>query len=289
MTIFAAKRGDKSSLYAMTNIPLYIIRGKAGTIFLLYMTVATIVQIIYGNIDVSIFAFPMGLALGVTGLAIVYAMEHKWGPTKTVAAMRSAKAACLLLGLTAAFAVAGGLVPQFAGFTTSWPFVALLAALEMHLSLVIIHKLRTFRFRRDLSFMLVHIGLWLALFSGMAGAGDTRKSDILVPAQAVAPSPRLLSFQIDRNPAYGSPVQYSAEVMMNGDTISLAVNSPYHASMTEDLYLVDFNTNMMTGEVDYCILQKVHQPWKYPMLAGIGSLLAGTIIMTTRRRKEAER
>ena len=256
---------------------------------MLYMTVATIVQIIYGNIDVSIFAFPVGFALGAAGLSIVYVVEHEWGQHKSVAVVRSPKASRLLLGLTATFTVAGGLVPQFAGFTTSWPFVALLAALEMHLSLVIIHKLRTFRFRRDLSFMLVHIGLWLALFSGMAGAGDTRKSDILVPAQAVAPSPRLLSFQIDRNPADGSPVQYSAEVMMNGDTIRLAVNSPYHASMTEDLYLVDFNTNMMTGEVDYCILQKVHQPWKYPMLTGIVSLLAGTIIMTTRRRKEAER
>ena len=59
----------------MTNIPLYIIGGKAGTIFLLYMTVATIIQIMCGNIDVSIFAFPMGLTLGVTGLAIVYAMN----------------------------------------------------------------------------------------------------------------------------------------------------------------------------------------------------------------------
>lgn len=289
MTIFAAKRGDKSSLYAMTNTPLYIIRGKAGTIFLLYMTVATIVQIIYGNIDVSIFAFPMGLALGVTGLAIVYAMEHKWGPTKTVAAMRSAKAACLLLGLTAAFAVAGGLVPQFAGFTTSWPFVALLAALEMHLSLVIIHKLRTFRFRRDLSFMLVHIGLWLALFSGMAGAGDTRKSDILVPALPVDHSPRLLSFHIEKNPSDGSPVQYSAEVLFDGDTISLAVNSPYHASLAEDLYLVDFNSDMITGETVCCVLQKVRQPWKYPMLAGIVSLLAGTMAMLAQRRKEVER
>ena len=257
--------------------------------FWLYMVAATVVQIICGNIDVSIFSFPAGLALGAAGLAIVYVVEHEWGQHKSVAVMRSPKASRLLLGLTATFTVAGGLVPQFAHFTTAWPFVALLAALEMHLALVIIHRLRSFRFRHDLSFMLVHIGLWLALFSGMAGSGDTRKNDILVPALPADHSPRLLSFHIENNPSDGSPVQYSAEVLFDGDTISLAVNSPYHASMAEDLYLVDFNTDMITGEVVYCVLQKVSQPWKYPMLAGIVSLLAGTIAMALERRKEAAR
>ena len=241
------------------------------------------------TIDYSIFAFPSGLALGAAVVALLYVVERRWGRCKAVERARSPHAACMLLGLTAAYVVAGGLLPALADFSSSWPFVTLLSALEMHLALVIIHRLRSFHFRRDLAFILVHAGLWLALFSGMAGAADTRKTDIFVTVQPAGRSPRLLSFQIDRNPADGSPVQYSAEVMMNGDTIRLAVNRPYSVGMAEDLYLVDFNTNMMTGEVDYCILQKVHQPWKYPMLAGIGSLLAGTIIMTTRRRKEAER
>ena len=56
----------------MTNIPyIYIIGGKAGAMFWLYMVAATVVQIICGNIDVSIFAFPVGFALGAAGLAIV--------------------------------------------------------------------------------------------------------------------------------------------------------------------------------------------------------------------------
>lgn len=256
--------------------------------FWLYMVAATVVQIICGNIDVSIFAFPVGFALGAAGLAIVYVAEHEWGQHKAVAVVRSPKASRLLLGLTATFTIAGGMVPQFADFTTTWPFLTLLAALEMHLALVIIHRLRSFHFRHDLSFMLVHIGLWLALFSGMAGAGDTRKSDILVPALPVDHSPRLLSFHIEKNPSDGSPVQYSAEVLFDGDTISLAVNSPYHASLAEDLYLVDFNSDMITGETVCCVLQKVRQPWKYPMLAGIVSLLAGTMTMLAQRRKEVE-
>ena len=127
------------------------------------------------------------------------------------------------------------------------------------------------------------------MFSGMAGAADTRKTDIFVTVQPAGRSPRLLSFDIDRNPADGSPIQYSATVVMDGDTIGVAVNSPYSASIADDIYLVDFDTDMATGEVTYCVLQNVHQPWKYPLLAGIVMLLTGTLALTLRKRKEAER
>lgn len=241
------------------------------------------------TIDYSIFAFPSGLALGVAVVALLYVVERRWGRCKAVERARSPHAACLLLGLTAAYVVAGGLLPALADFSSSWPFVTLLSALEMHLALVIIHRLRSFHFRRDLAFILVHAGLWLALFSGMAGAADTRKTDIFVTVQPAGRSPRLLSFDIDRNPADGSPIQYSATVVMDGDTIGVAVNSPYSASIADDIYLVDFDTDMATGEVTYCVLQNVHQPWKYPLLAGIVMLLTGTLALTLRKRKEAER
>lgn len=241
------------------------------------------------TIDYSIFAFPSGLALGAAVVALLYVVERRWGRCKAVERARSPHAACLLLGLTAAYVVAGGLLPALADFSSSWPFVTLLSALEMHLALVIIHRLRSFHFRRDLAFILVHAGLWLALLSGMAGAADTRKTDIFVTMQPAGRSPRLLSFDIDRNPADGSPIQYSATVVMDGDTIGIAVNSPYSASIADDIYLVDFDTDMATGEVIYCVLQNVHQPWKYPLLAGIVMLLTGTLALTLRKRKEAER
>ena len=241
------------------------------------------------TIDYSIFAFPSGLALGAAVVALLYVVERRWGRCKAVERARSPHAACLLLGLTAAYVVAGGLLPALADFSSSWPFVTLLSALEMHLALVIIHRLRSFHFRRDLAFILVHAGLWLALFSGMAGAADTRKTDIFVTVQPAGRSPRLLSFDIDRNPADGSPIQYSATVVMDGDTIGVAVNSPYSASIADDIYLVDFDTDMATGEVTYCVLQNVHQPWKYPLLAGIVMLLTGTLALTLRKRKEAAR
>lgn len=241
------------------------------------------------TIDYSIVAFPSGLALGAAVVALLYVVERRWGRCKAVERARSPHAACMLLGLTAAYVVAGGLLPALADFSSSWPFVTLLSALEMHLALVIIHRLRSFHFRRDLAFILVHAGLWLALFSGMAGAADTRKTDIFVTVQPAGRSPRLLSFDIDRNPADGSPIQYSATVVMDGDTIGVAVNSPYSASIADDIYLVDFDTDMATGEVTYCVLQNVHQPWKYPLLAGIVMLLTGTLALTLRKRKEAER
>lgn len=223
------------------------------------------------EVNVSLFAFPLGLAVGLAVTALLVVIERKWGNRHAVATLRSPRVSCWLLALTAMFMVAGGSLPQLAHFSTSLPFVVLLVALEVHLTLVILHRLQSFSPRRDWTFFMVHVGLWLALFSGLAGAGDTKTSRIIVPRHGVDLS----------------PANYSATIVKDGDTIRLAVNSPHRASLAEDLYLIDYDTDIITGEVNCCIILSVVQPWKYPMLTGIVMLICGSLAMILKKGKEA--
>ena len=243
------------------------------------------------TIDYSIFAFPSGLALGAAVVALLYVVERRWGRCKAVERARSPHAACLLLGLTAAYVVAGGLLPALADFSSSWPFVTLLSALEMHLALVIIHRLRSFHFRRDLAFILVHAGLWLALFSGMAGAADTaRLHALLAVGEDVTTAydengcelplrhtMRLQRFAIERNPANNTVVQFRAWLLVDDEPCELAVNSPHSVGLGEDIYLMSYHLNSSGTDVKDCVIQVVHEPWKYVTLLGIVMLLLGVV------------
>ena len=90
---------------------------------------------------------------------------HRW-----MRALRSQSTACWLIGLTAAVCVAGGCMPAEWSFQSSPVFVSLLVALVVHLSLVIIHRMKTKGVIRDWTFLATHVGIWLALVSGLAGA-----------------------------------------------------------------------------------------------------------------------
>lgn len=256
-----------------------------------YMLFFVVVQCFAGNIDTGLFAFPIGFALAVAAIAVLYVLERERGQAKWLVAMRSPKMACALLSLTTAACIAVGSVPSLSPFSTSWPFVALLVALAMHLTLIVIHRLRSFSLKRDGAFMAVHGGLWLALACGLVGAADTSELRTMVttghettrafdPQGRAVPLPyslQLRDFSIERNKADGSPTQYAATVAIDGKPTRLAVNSPYQMSMSEDIYLMSFDARGSQANRVSCVLQIVRQPLKYPMLAGIVLLLAGVV------------
>ena len=262
-------------------------------------------QSVFGNVDVRLFAFPVGLLLGMATVVVPFVVERTVGDKAFVKAFRSPRMACQLLAVTALWSVVGGSLPQgveatggamlflrrlgFLDFTTSLPFVALLVTLLLHLALVVFHRLRSFKPRRDAAFLLIHFGLWLALFSGVFGAADSVELRCAVVKDSATRtaydsngrvtmlpySLQLRDFKIDTNPADGSPVQYSATVLLDSVPVGLAVNSPYSISLCEDLYLMSFDTIGPSATDYYCILQISRQPSKYPMLAGLVLLLVG--------------
>ena len=262
-------------------------------------------QSVFGNVDVRLFEFPVGLLLRMATVVVPFVVERTVGDKAFVKALRSPRMACQLLAVTALWSVVGGSLPQgaeatggamlflrrlgFLDFTTSLPFVALLVTLLLHLALVVFHRLRSFKPRRDAAFLLIHFGLWLALFSGVFGAADSVELRCAVVKDCATRtaydsngrvtmlpySLQLRDFKIDTNPADGSPVQYSATVLLDSVPVGLAVNSPYSISLCEDLYLMSFDTIGPSAADYYCILQISRQPSKYPMLAGLVLLLVG--------------
>ena len=256
-----------------------------------YLLFFVVVQCFAGNIDTALFAFPIGFALALAAIAILFVLEREHGTARWLMAMRSPQTACTLLSLTTVACIGVGSLPVLRSFSTSWPFVALLVALALHLTLIIIHRLRSFSWKRDVSFMAVHGGLWLALAGGIVGAADTTELRTIVTrnnettkafdAQGRAvPLPytlQLRDFNIERNKADGSPTQYAATVAIDGKPVHLAVNSPFQPGMAEDIYLMSFDARSSSVGNAGCVFQIVRQPLKYPMLAGIVLLLAGVV------------
>ena len=262
----------------------------------IYLAMAFALQLAVGNIDVSLFAFPIGAALGCSALAILYVAEKEWGKSRWVRELRSAKMACLLIALTVVACIIGGCMAADSSFQTTIPFVALLVALLVNLSLAILHRIVSPHTNKSWIFITTHLGIWLLLFSGLAGAGDNRSLRAVVGPNldttsaidadnrtvALPYTLRLQDFNIETNVADGSPTQYAARVLIDSKPVEIAVNNPHSLSISDDMYLMNFHRQ---ADGIYCVIMIEHQPWKYPTLAGIGLLLLGTVAGGLKRVK----
>ena len=263
-----------------------------------YLFVSVVLQWLAGNIDERVLAFPVGTAVGLACLGGLYVLEREYGDRPWAGRLRSARMSCLLLSFMVLGCVVCGCLPAGVAFSTSWPFVALVAGVLVQLTLVVLHRLgriRSSRFviGRDMPFLLVHMGLWLALAAGVVGAGDTldlrllsgreHPASVAVDAQGrshpLGYGIQLSDFAVETSPLDGSPVQYHATLLIDGSPVRLSVNDPYPVRFSEDVYLASYDRTLSAGEAmpAFCILQIVRQPSKYPMLLGIVMLLFGIV------------
>lgn len=275
--------------------------------YLIYLLGAIAIQLVTGNVDVSWTAFPVGAGVGAALLALLYVVDCEWGSSACVVRWRSPRMACIILVPLLVWCVMGGCLPQSAAgeadgflsvclhrlglfdFPTSWPFVAQLVALLVHLTLLLLHRIRRCAWRRDAPFLLLHVGVWLTLLAGMVGAGDVSQYHAVVRRNVASNTAydtqgrvtllpyelTLQDFEVTVSGADGSPVQYAATLLLDGRPCALAVNAPHAVSLAEDIYLMSFDCSEEDGTIDRCVLQIVRQPWKYPMLAGLLMLLCG--------------
>ena len=253
-----------------------------------YLALACALQLAVGNIDVGLFSFPVGAAVGIALVAVLYVVDSEWGKHTWVQHLGSPLMSRRLIAFTAAACVIGGCLSADSSFQTSVPFVALLIALMANLTLVIFRRLRSRHAKHRWVFLLTHLGIWLALFSGLAGAGDNQQLRTIVRHDKATTtafthqgrmvslpySLRLKDFRIDTNTADGSPTQYSATVLINDTPTEIAVNSPHAAGLTEDIYLMSFEGQ---HNAISCILMIERQPWKLVMLTCLCLMLAGTL------------
>ena len=249
--------------------------------------------------------FPVNAALAAATLTMLWVADAEYGKRTAVRLLRSPAAACLLLGITVAWCIVGGLVPPqwasdgniwqalgFGDFPSSWGFRLLVCILLLHLALVVIHRIRQYRWRRDAAFLMLHSGLWLALAAGSIGAADRVEGRAVVTEEAecntmflrdgrVLPlgyGMHLTGFEMERSKTDGSIIQYTATIAVDSvEKHAISVNNPYGVRWDEDLYLTSFSASDTSGMLPAAVIMVVREPWKPVSQAGILLLAAGML------------
>ena len=275
-----------------------------------YVIALVILQLIFGNLEPKMFAFPINFALLASMIAICAVVEREYGKKQWVKELRSTDLSIISLCLIAVWCVAGGCVPQtdavssgwlyrtgLTQFATSLPFVGLLSLLLVQLTMIIIHRLRRPARQWGFTFIAAHVGLWLALAAGLMGSADMKDLRCIAMRgqetrtaydkkgriNALPYAVELKDFRVERSEADHSVVQYEAAIALDGERISISVNNPHAATWQDKLYLVSYDQN--NPSPTYVVVQIVRQPWRHLLLAGIVMLMLGTLLLCGRTKK----
>ena len=270
---------------------------------------AVIIQYFAGNFPFHFFEFPLNIILGVIWIYSVYLLQKDNNRSKNISGILvSPQTTAFSLFLFVCGTLVIGLFPQlsvieaeqkegilgqlgFYNFMSSWIFVLILFILISHLAAITIRGFKT-RKKKRWRFLLNHAGVWIALFGGFMGSSDIITARIPVffdkennEALTMEGKHLYLDYDLqltDFEADYyqnGMPKSYVAKVKVSdrksgeSSQISLEVNHPHEYKFGEDIYLVSYDTR--SDKPQYCVLQIVHQPWKYIQLIGIIMTIAG--------------
>lgn len=234
----------------------------------------------------SLFAFPLNLIAALLW-AIAVCLSFRHSPdSRVVRFMLSPAATLMSIGLFAFSCLLIGLTGN-REWIRSIPFIIIYLFLMTVLLYVVIRGWRSatgVRWR----FLLNHGGLLLALSSAFFGAPDSEELRL----QALRNVPVREAFRMDGTRTWlpyevelkdfrvevfdnATPSSYEADVIVDGKMVTLEVNHPYSIGLSEDIYLSSYDQD----DGEYCVLQVVREPWKYPALAGIFTMLAGALLL----------
>jgi len=236
--------------------------------------------------SMTFFAFPLNLILALIWLLAIWLSYRYAGGSRIVRFMLSPTASIIAIALLAAFCLVIG-VSGNRELSGSWNFITSMLFFMTVLAFVLIRGWKSGgkpRWR----FILNHAGLLIALSSAFWGAPDSET----LRFQAFMDTPVREAYRMDGSRAWlpcevelkdfdvrlsddGTPSYFAAEVVAYGKQVVLTVNHPHQLSFASDLYLTSYDPE----DGRWCILQLVHEPWKYPALAGIIMMLAGAVLL----------
>lgn len=238
-----------------------------------------------GGFPTSFFAFPLNVILlsgWILGCLLLWNHCRKslivrffLSTTGTIFSVSAFLIACLVIGFTGNRDIA-----------SSWVFVCIMLLLQTVLLFVIMRgwreqtptgaRLGAVRWR----FLLLHLGLLVALGSAFWGAPDVQTMRM----KALADMPTQEAYHMDGKPEWLSydivlkdfdQSSYEALVEVDGKVAKIKVNHPYSRTLCEDVYLMAYDESG-------CVLEIVREPWKYGTMAGIAMLLAGALLLFLR-------
>ena len=157
------------------------------------IVVGLLLQFLSGRIEWEIFAWPVNI-LAVAFLIIIslviHVLRHRFGFCGWISSLASAVPA---IGFSLALTVVMGLTRQvpsqmpkaadpigISQMLRFWPFVLCYTWMVLTLMTTVIRRITTFKWKKDIPFMLSHIGLILVIVCGTLGSADLRQLEMTV-------------------------------------------------------------------------------------------------------------
>ena len=243
-------------------------------------------QMLWGNIQPTMFAFPLNLALLLALAGGTYVLYREKKHTKTLRWWGSAQVSLLLFFFLFIGSLLIALAPQL-DFQHSWFFNGALLLLLAHLQLT----LHYYGGPNKIRFYLLHSGIYLFIAALTFGAPDTERT------RAVASEGQTIAYAYDKNGrphpigfqirldkfdvSYydnGIPKSFKATVTDRQTQKDILVNHPWNRSWDEDIYLVSHGTDPATHR-PYCVLEFIRQPWKYAVQLGLILTVVGAFML----------
>jgi ABC-type transport system involved in cytochrome c biogenesis permease subunit len=182
-----------------------------------------------------------------------------------------------------------------------WPFVLIYVYIDLILGVIILQRLSTLNFqlstlKRDIAFLLNHLGLFMALTTATVGCGDMQRvkmitsigepkwraleQDGTIKEMPIAIELKKFIMETFEN---GKPKRFASEIQIltkTGKNIetTIDVNKPFEVDGWK-IYQYGYDTQM-GAESQISILELVSDPWLPWVYAGFYMMLAGAIVMT---------
>ena len=241
-----------------------------------------------------------GFLLLIAGLFLlrkkVYAFRFVSTYQAAIPAMVYAVILTIIMGMTRQ--QIGG--TWFNDMLSFWPFVLIYVYIALILGVIILHRLSTFHvslltLKRDVPFLLNHVGLFLALTTATLGNADMQRVKMITTVGesewraldnngAIKEMPLAIELKKFIMETYddGSPKRFASEIQIltktgkNIETV-VDVNKPYEVDGWK-IYQYGYDTQM-GAQSQISILELVSDPWLPLVYTGIYMMLAGAVCL----------
>ena len=258
-------------------------------------------QLSVGPVIWDAFAWPVnGIVLGgfLTLIAIIYLLRKKVYGCQFVGTYH---AAIPTLVYAVVLTIIMGLTRQeqngrwLTGMLSFWPFVLVYVYMAVILGQIIIRRALHFQWKRDVPFMLNHLGLFLAMTAATLGNADLQRLKMITAVGepewraldtrgAVKEMPLAIELKKFIMETYddGSPKRFASEIQIltkSGGNIETVVdvNKPFEVDGWK-IYQYGYDTNMGANS-QISILELVSDPWLPIVYTGIYLMLGGAVSM----------
>ncbi len=283
----------------MRNKPWKMKEGFAIGIGLI--AVGVVLQLAVGPVAWGAFAWPINgvvMAAFVAVIALTYILRKRVYAFKFLGTNHAAIPA---MALAVVLTIVMGLTIQspdgnwFSNMLSFWPFVLVYMLIALILGQVIINRTMHFKWKRDIPFMLNHLGLFLAMTTATLGNADVQRLRMIATEgqsewRAVADNGMVktmpMSIELKKfiMETYddGSPKRFASEIQIQtkaGTNIltTVDVNKPAEVDGWK-IYQFGYDTSMGT-QSNTSILELVSDPWLRYVYLGIYMMLFGGVLM----------